>query len=337
VTLVMEMCKRLLNEGVPGLHFFTLNLERSVIKILKGLGLVSKEQVSRSLPWGQSASEKRPKEDVRPIFWRNRPRSYIARTGSWDEFPNGRWGDSRSPAFGDLTDYHLGTLHIDKGVPSEVWSVPLASIQDIFDVFAKYCSGTIKQLPWNEIPLSPESTPIKDKLVRINQLGFLTINSQPAVNGVSSVDKVHGWGGKGGYVYQKGYVEFFTSPDNLSLIVEACKKIPSLTYHAVNLAGLSFTNTKGTNAVTWGVFPGKEIIQPTVVDAASFVVWKDEAFALWKSRWAKVYEEGTIARALIDGVIDSYFLVNIVDNNYVDADLFHIFELVTAQHQNTAA
>ena len=28
------------------------------------------------------------------------------------------------------------------------------------------------------------------------------------------------------------------------------------------------------NAVTWGVFPGKEIIQPTVVDPISFLSWK---------------------------------------------------------------
>lgn len=28
------------------------------------------------------------------------------------------------------------------------------------------------------------------------------------------------------------------------------------------------------NAVTWGVFPGKEIVQPTVVDAQSFGIWK---------------------------------------------------------------
>ena len=27
-------------------------------------------------------------------------------------------------------------------------------------------------------------------------------------------------------------------------------------------------------AVTWGVFPGKEIIQPTIVDIVSFQVWK---------------------------------------------------------------
>lgn len=27
-------------------------------------------------------------------------------------------------------------------------------------------------------------------------------------------------------------------------------------------------------AVTWGVFPGKEIIQPTVVDPVAFKTWK---------------------------------------------------------------
>lgn len=28
------------------------------------------------------------------------------------------------------------------------------------------------------------------------------------------------------------------------------------------------------NAVTWGVFPAREVIQPTVVDPQSFLVWK---------------------------------------------------------------
>ena len=37
----------------------------------------------------------------------------------------------------------------------------------------------------------------------MNELGFLTINSQPAVNGAPSDDKVFGWGPSNGYVYQK--------------------------------------------------------------------------------------------------------------------------------------
>ena len=44
---------------------------------------------------------------------------------------------------------------------------------------------------------------IAEKLAQINDLGFLTINSQPAVNGVPSDDKVFGWGPSNGFVYQK--------------------------------------------------------------------------------------------------------------------------------------
>lgn len=45
----------------------------------------------RPLPWAVSAHPKRKVEDVRPIFWASRPKSYIYRTQDWDEFPNGRW------------------------------------------------------------------------------------------------------------------------------------------------------------------------------------------------------------------------------------------------------
>lgn len=47
----------------------------------------------RPLPWAVSAHPKRKVEDVRPIFWASRPKSYIYRTQEWDEFPNGRWYD----------------------------------------------------------------------------------------------------------------------------------------------------------------------------------------------------------------------------------------------------
>lgn len=42
-----------------------------------------------------------------------------------------------------------------------------------------------------------------DQLASINSRGVLTINSQPNVNGAPSDDPVFGWGGPGGYVYQK--------------------------------------------------------------------------------------------------------------------------------------
>lgn len=77
-------------------------------------------------------------------------------------------------------------------------------------------------------------------------------------------------------MYQKAYVEFFTSPEKFAELQTAIKGHPSVTYMAVNNAGDFKSNQDSTsvNAVTWGVFPGKEIIQPTVVDEVSFLAWK---------------------------------------------------------------
>jgi len=57
---------------------------------------------------------------------------------------------------------------------------------------------------------------------------------------------------------------------------------------AVNKDGIWKSNVHQTdvNVVTWGVFPAKEIIQPTIVDHVSFNVWKDEAFEIWSRGWA---------------------------------------------------
>jgi methylenetetrahydrofolate reductase (NADPH) len=54
-------------------------------------------------------------------------------------------------------------------------------------------------LPWSEMDsLQLETGHIKDQLVALNRHGFLTINSQPKVNGAPSCDKEVGWGGPGG-------------------------------------------------------------------------------------------------------------------------------------------
>jgi len=60
------------------------------------------------------------------------------------------------------------------------------------------CEGKIKSLPWCEIPLAIESGQISKELVKLNESGFLTINSQPKVNGVPSEDPDVGWGAPGG-------------------------------------------------------------------------------------------------------------------------------------------
>lgn len=78
------------------------------------------------------------------------------------------------------------------------------------------------------------------------------------------------------YVYQKAYVEFFCSPESFSKLQSRLQGRKTLTYMAVNAAGDVKSNVahNQVNAVTWGVFPAKEVVQPTVVDPQSFSVWK---------------------------------------------------------------
>ena len=58
-----------------------------------------------------------------------------------------------------------------------------------------------------------ETGSIQVSLLALISRGYLTINSQPRVNGAASSDKKLGWGKPGGYVYQKAYVELFVSPE----------------------------------------------------------------------------------------------------------------------------
>jgi methylenetetrahydrofolate reductase (NADPH) len=312
---------------VPGLHFYTLNLEHSISEILKSLNLVSTTGIIKELPWRQSTlGDRKISEDVRPIYWSNRPVSYLTRTESWDDFPNGRWGDITSPTFGELNQYHA----IRAGAKSDkvkarrkkIWGEP-KSIKDIKDVFVSFCSGKINSLPWCEMSLAQESQQISSNLINLNEMGFFTINSQPNVNGTPSEDAVVGWGGAGGRVYQKAYLEFFTSKDKLNALIKNIKSTENISYQAINIDGDLITNLPENSvmAVTWGVFPGKEIMQPTIVDTRSFLIWKDEAFGLWMSDWASIYEEKSEAFKLLKEIYETYYLVNIVDNNYVDSNL----------------
>ncbi|CAG8460272.1 3024_t:CDS:2 [Paraglomus occultum] len=326
ISLTVKMIKQMYANGIKGYHFYTMNLERSTRLILENLNFVPPIEKAKPLPWVPSLAAKRKKENVRPIFWRNRTKSYIARTEAWDEFPNGRWGDACSPAFGELGGYGIA-LKYTRQEAIDLWGDP-QTLTDIYDLFVQYCNGELQALPWSDQALAEESSVIKDNLVHINSLGYLTINSQPAVNGVRSDHKVFGWGPKNGYVYQKAYLEFFVSPTKIDALIARIECDPNITYYAVNKQGDLKTNTQsdGPNAVTWGVFPGKEIIQPTIVEAVSFMAWKDEAFGLW-SEWSRLYEEDSRSAKLISDIAENWHLINIVHNDFHDKDsIFEIFE-----------
>ena len=311
-TLVAEMCRSMLDAGIRHLHFYTMNLAQSTRMILEELNWMPSADRPRkqALPWKQSLGFGRRDEDVRPIFWRNRNKSYVMRTQEWDEFPNGRWGDSRSPAFGELDAYGIGLTGSNEANRRK-WGEPV-SLADVAAIFVRYLQKELDSLPWSESPLSSEADSIKDDLVSLNRRGLLTINSQPAVDGVKSSHPVHGWGPPSGFVYQKAYLELLVAPELFVELVERIHHHPDLTYYAVTQTGDLRTNapSEGPNAVTWGVFPGKEIVQPTIVESVSFLAWRDEAFRLGMD-WSRCFDAGTPSRSLLTTMMDSWYLVNI--------------------------
>ncbi|RNA39112.1 methylenetetrahydrofolate reductase isoform X2 [Brachionus plicatilis] len=324
----VNLCQELMQAGVFGVHFYTLNRDVAVTEILRRLDLWNKDSEPRHLPWKskQLCSYSRPDEDVRPIFWSIRPKSYVCRTSDWDQFPNGRWGNSSAPSFGDLKDYHIFYSKINTKECLAQWGHNLNDETDVWNVFASFVSGKpnkigvkITSFPWCEEGLASETSLLTDELERFNRQGILTINSQPNVNGAPSSDPVIGWGSPDGYVYQKAYIEFFISKSFLPFLLEALEKYPRVIYHIINKSGdINLTNCTllNPNAVTWGVFPGKEIVQPTVVDPISFMSWKDESFNIWTDYWGKLYEPNSTSRELLEQISNTYLLVNIVDNEF---------------------
>ncbi|BFZ24002.1 hypothetical protein BsWGS_27041 [Bradybaena similaris] len=283
----VDMCRYLLNTGVAtGLHFYTLNRGAAVKEVLEQLGLWT-QKICRTLPWKKTANHNRCDEQVRPIFWRCRPNSYIYRTSDWEEFPNGRWGDSRAASFNDIKTYHLFYLksRSSKEELLEMWGEELTCEQDVWSVFVNYLTGEpnkhgvkVTRIPWDDDEIVAETSLIASKLACVNRHGVLTINSQPRVNCMPSTDPVVGWGAPNGYIYQKAYLEFFTSKENVAALKQILPKYPLVNYHIINHT--------------------------------------DEAFALWLETWAEIYPQSSRSREVIQYIHDNYYLVNLVDNEY---------------------
>jgi len=331
VRLCVQLCDTLRERCfIKGFHFYTLNLEKSVMAVLAAMGVQESVASRRAFPWrGSRANLKGMSEDVRPINWANRPKSYIKRTITWDEFPNGRWGDNRSPAYGELSDSHFfRPVEGSKEDLLAMWGEAPIDEKDVNEVFALYLEGKIPILPWCETALNAETIPLCKKLASLNRAGFLSINSQPAVNGAKSTHPIYGWGGPSGRVYQKAYIEFFVNPELLKSIIHVLNKYPNLNYYAVNSAKEEITSgVKTTAALTWGVFPNREIIQPTVFDFESFVVWSEEVFQLWTKCWASLYDDVSESADLLYRIHDTYYLVALIDNDYIEGNLlFQVFD-----------
>lgn len=48
-----------------------------------------------------------------------------------------------------------------------------------------------------------------------------------------------------------------------------------------------------------------------------YCFFKDEAFDLWQQQWGRLYPEGSPSRLVIDDICKNYYLVNLVDNDFI--------------------
>ena len=71
------------------------------------------------------------------------------------------------------------------------------------------------------------------------------------------------------------------------------------------------------------------------------MVWKKEAFQLWLNQWASLYDEDSTSHSLIHSIHDSYFLINVVDHDFVNGDLLGLFDklpkVVAPKGENVAS
>mmetsp|Transcript_7139 Transcript_7139/g.18486 ORF Transcript_7139/g.18486 Transcript_7139/m.18486 type:complete len:512 (-) Transcript_7139:2172-3707(-) len=252
VDIAEDIAKQALQHGHNALHFFTMNLERSTTSVLERLG-VSRKGGKKNVSFRTHDVKE---EFVRPIFWVFRPDSYLARTAGWDEFPNGRWGDMASPAFGDLTSSLCNIRMPSLKVRQEMWRIDKDTdaveysggipprrvleqrVQDTFIAFLKG-EGNVKALPWCSTPVGGETGVIENQLCALISAGLYSINSQPAVNGLSSTHSTFGWGGGKGRVYQKAYVEFFIAAERVEDMRKELEKEETWQYHIVDEKVLS--------------------------------------------------------------------------------------------------
>ncbi|KAL2825961.1 methylenetetrahydrofolate reductase-domain-containing protein [Aspergillus cavernicola] len=263
----------------------------------------------------------------------------LGREATWDDFPNGRWGDARSPAFGEIDGYGP-SLHVAPSIAHRIWGYPV-SPEDISKLFRRHLLGDLHMVPWSEggaeentSGLNAETETIRPELLKlIDAKGWWTLASQPAVNGVRSDNAIFGWGPPGeGFVFQKPFVEFFCPTADFTHTLKPLLKQhghEKLAWFATNASGDFESslpaqtsdidpvegNPNNVNAVTWGVFRGKEIITPTIIEEVSFRAWGDEAYRIW-DEWRRIYPRGSATERFLDSTKKDVWLVCVVGQDF---------------------
>lgn len=285
----------------------------------------------------------------------------LGREATWDDFPNGRWGPSNSPAFGEIDGYGP-SLKLGPVAARRLWGHPKKK-DDITHIFKRHVLEQVPCVPWSDETDISESGPgalreetatiRKELLELIEGCGYWTLASQPAVNGVKSDHPLFGWGPPGeGFVFQKAFVEFFVSRSSWEedlkprlqryseekiswLKTDANDDFECSISSAANVDKMSSKPTpglNGVNAVTWGVFKGKEIITPTIIEEQSFRAWGEEAYGIW-SEWRRVFPRGSEEEQFLERCRAEMCLVNVVGQQYVGEDGEKLWKILARQER----
>jgi len=366
MTEIVNAIKEVKQKGPRGFHFYTLNLEKAVTALLERCDLIPPESresdtsaiddipimtngingidivngtrsghrtlsTTSSSAAAQLTINSHRSSSPRPptILHNSNP---LSREATWDDYPNGRFGDARSPAFNPPLTYSPTSLTVTPTQALSLWGTPTTSAE-ITHLFTSHLSGSDpKQLPWSEsATLSPETALITSELTALTQQkGYWTVASQPAVDGLPSTHPIHGWGPPGGFVFQKAFVEFFvpasTFTERLQPHLNALHKEGEVSYYAGKSDGsfLSSESSEAVYPVTWGSFAGKEIATATMVEEVSFRAWVEEAFGIW-GEWGRCVGEagrrGEVqrardSRAFLRGLERGVWLVNVIGHGY---------------------
>lgn len=326
--LSLQTIQTLQLNQINAFHLCTLNLELTITRLLSSLNW-SKPSITTTTTLLIPPNQSRVLPMVQPGLEPN----------TWDEFPNGRFGDSRSPAYGKIDQYYggIGALSCDFESALKKWGSPTCE-QDVTDLFVRYTKGEVDSTPWSDTPLMDESNLISDTILKMNTQGYWTISSQPSVDGFRSDHPFVGFGPQGGYIYQKSFIEFFLNSDQLDLLIKAIDlenskgEVGMLKYYAGkrNEDGIrSNVNVGDTNVVTWGVFRSAEVVTTTIIELTSFKTWKDEAFEIWSS-WESLFRTPSESKTktLLNSIGNEKWLCTIIDHDFkLDEKLWKFLEL----------
>ena len=79
------------------------------------------------------------------------------------------------------------------------------------------------------------------------------------------------------------------------------------------------------------------IVSTEVIVLIIIVELQDEAFALWREQWGRLYDDKSQSYQVIQRIIDNYCLVNLVDNDFPkDTCLFEIIHKTIQLRQHSS-